>query len=53
MEKPLVKRAPGSHGHGINSLWPSDAKLQHTSRLALAQVMDCCLMAPSHYVKQC
>ena len=30
---------------------PSDAIWWHTSGLMLAQVMACCLMAPSHYLK--
>ena len=37
----------------LNSLWPSDAKLQHLSRSTLAQIMAYCLMAPSHYLNQC
>ena len=37
----------------INSLLPSDAIWQQRSRSTLAQVMACCLMAPSHYMKQC
>ena len=36
----------------IDSLWPSDA-IWHRSGSALAQVMTCCLMAPSHYLNQC
>ena len=37
----------------INSLWPSDAIWWHRSGSAPAQVMACCLMAPSHYLNQC
>ena len=37
----------------INSLWPSDAIWQHRSWSTLAQVMACCLAAPSHYLNQC
>ena len=37
----------------INSLWPSDAIWQHRSWSTLAQVMACCLTAPSHYLNQC
>ena len=37
----------------INSLWPSDVIWQQGSRSTLAQVMACCLTAPSHYLKQC
>ena len=36
----------------INSLWPSDAILQHRSGSTLPQVMACCLTAPSHYLEQ-
>ena len=40
-----------------NSLWPSDAIWGHTTRhrsgSTLAQVMACCLAAPSHYLTQC
>ena len=37
----------------INSLRPSDAIWWRRSGLTLAQVMACCLMAPSHYLNQC
>ena len=37
----------------FNSLWPSDAIWQHRSGSTLAQVMACCLTAPSHYLNQC
>ena len=37
---------------GVN-LWPSEAIWRHRSGLTLAQVMACCLTAPSHYLKQC
>ena len=37
----------------FNSLWPSDAIWRQGSRSTLAQVMACCLMAPSHYLIQC
>ena len=37
----------------IKSLWPSDAIWQHRSGTMLAQVMACCLTAPSHYLNQC
>ena len=36
----------------INSLWPSDAIWRQRSGSTLAQVMACCLMAPSHYLNQ-
>ena len=37
----------------FNSLWPSDAIWPHRSGWTLAQVMACCLTAPSHYLSQC
>ena len=37
----------------VNSLWPSDAIWGHLSGSTLAQVMACCLTAPSHYLNQC
>ena len=37
----------------FNSLRPSDAIWRHRSRTTLAQVMACCLTAPSHYLNQC
>ena len=37
----------------VNSLWPNDAIWRHRSGSTLAQVMACCLMAPSHYLNQC
>ena len=37
----------------MNSLWPSDAIWRHRSWSTLAQVMACCLTAPSHYLNQC
>ena len=37
----------------IYSLWPSDTIWQHRTRSAWAQVMACCLIAPSHYLDQC
>ena len=36
----------------VNSFWPCDAIWWHRSRSTLAQVMACCLMAPSHYLNQ-
>ena len=36
-----------------NSLWPSDAIWRQRSGSTLAQVMACCLTAPSHYLNQC
>ena len=37
----------------INSLWPRDAIRLQGTESTLAQVMACCLTAPSHYLKQC
>ena len=37
----------------INSLRPSEAIWRHRCGSTLAQVMACCLMAPSHYLNQC
>ena len=37
----------------INSLWPSNAIWRHRSGSTQAQVMACCLTAPSHYLNQC
>ena len=37
----------------FNSLWASDAIWRHRSESTLAQVMACCLTAPSHYLNQC
>ena len=36
----------------VNSLWPSDAIWRQSSGSTLAQVMACCLMAPSHYLNR-
>ena len=37
----------------FNSLGPGDAIWQQRSGSPLAQIMACCLMAPSHYLNQC
>ena len=37
----------------VNSLGPSDAIWRQRSGSTVAQVMACCLMAPSHYQNQC
>ena len=39
--------------HRLNTLWPSDTLWRHKSGTTLAQVMDCCLAAPNHYLNQC
>ena len=36
----------------FNPLWPSDTIWRHGSVSTLAQIMVCCLMAPSHYLNQ-
>ena len=40
-------------GAWLNTLWPSDTIWRHRSGSTLAQVMACCLTAPSHYLNQC
>ena len=42
-----------THQLFVNSLWPSGAIWRYRSGSTLAQVMACCLMAPSHYLNQC
>ena len=42
-----------SRGRWVNSLGPSDVIWRQGSGSTLAQVMTCCLMAPSHYLNQC
>ena len=37
----------------VNSSWAGDAIWRHRSGSTLAQVMACCLTAPSHYLNQC
>ena len=39
--------------YSFNSLWPSDAIRRQRSGSPMAQVMACCLTAPSHYLNQC
>ena len=38
---------------GVYSLWPSDDIWQHRSISILAQLIACCLTAPSYYPNQC
>ena len=40
-------------GRWVNLLWPSEAAWWQRSGSTLAQVMACCLTAPSHYLNQC
>ena len=37
----------------FNSLWPSGAIWWQRSESTLAQIMACCLTAPSHYLNHC
>ena len=37
----------------INSLWSNDDIWWYKSRSILAQVMACCMTAPSHFLNQC
>ena len=37
----------------INTLPPNEGTWRHRSGSTSAQVMACCLMAASHYLKQC
>ena len=50
-----VMRKSGSaeNSWSFNSLRPSDAIWWHRSGSTLAQVMACCLTAPSHYLNKC
>ena len=34
----------------VKSLWPTDTIIPHRSGSTLAQVMDCCMMTPNHYL---
>ena len=49
----LSHRNPRTFCPCIKSLWPSDTIWRHRSWSTLAQVMACCLTAPSHYLNQC
>ena len=44
---------PEDLGPALNPLWPGDVIWRQGSRSTLAQVMACCLTAPSHYLNQC
>ena len=39
--------------YNVNPLWHSDAIRRNKSGSALAQVIACCMAAPSHYFNQC
>ena len=49
----LIITATFPRGQWVNSLWPSDAIWQQGTESPLAQVMACCLTAPSRYLNQC
>ena len=49
----LQWRSNGNTIFSFNALRPSDAIWQHRSGSTLAQVMACCLTAPSPYLNQC
>ena len=42
-----------SASYGVSIVWPSDTIWWQRSRSTLAQVMACCLTAPSHHLNQC
>ena len=42
-----------SRGRWDKSLWPNHTIWRQRSGSTLAQVMACCLTAPSHYLNQC
>ena len=46
----MLKRFPC---YDVNSIWPSDGICRDIYGSTLAQVMACCLTAPSHYLNQC
>ena len=50
---PCVARSSSAIVLSIDSLWPSDAIWRYRSGSTLAQVIACCLTAPSHYLNQC
>ena len=53
-KKMHLKKSHAQHGqYFVNSLWPSDVIWRHRSGSLFAQVMACCLTAPSHYLNQC
>ena len=45
---PISRMLYGVTGPRVNALWPSDAIWQHWTGSTVAQVITCCLMAPSH-----
>ena len=57
LEHSIYEIIPVSHHtlvyYVFKSMWPSDATGRHRTGSTLAQVMACCLTAPSHYLNQC
>ena len=53
LERYHACRYPDTFRLHFNSLRPSDTIWPHRSGSTLAQVMACCLTAPSHYLNQC
>ena len=49
----VLRRLLSRLNNQVNSLRPSDAIWRQWSWTTLAQVMACCLTAPSHYLNQC
>ena len=50
---PFICHFDSQESMSVNSLWPSNVIWSQGSRSTLAQVMACCLMAPSHCLNQC
>ena len=49
----IVSLDHNESGSFFDSLWPNDAIRQQGTESTLAQVMACCLTAPSHYLDKC
>ena len=49
----MINTCTSRLGKYLNSLWPSGTIWWQRSGSASAQVIDCCLLAPSHYLNQC
>ena len=50
---PLIHSSLKNNTNRTLTLWPNDSIWRRKSGSALAQVMACCLTAPSHYLNQC
>ena len=48
-----IYRLYSAYHTSINALWPSDVIWRHRYESSLAQVMSCCMIAPSHHLNQC